>query len=151
MRWAWDKSPLLSSSSFSTALNITDDVFVVAADVLIIFRPLNHWPCEVIAASSGNVVGRKLLASPDELLLLSSHIGNLAVFCKSMAIVLLLLVNIPWNWEVPLIILAPGIGMNLALSSTVAWQNARCVMKLSFLENRVPQSHLYSLVPQILA
>lgn len=37
----------------------------------------------------------------------------------------------------------------LALSSAKASQNALCVMKLSLLENKVPQSHLYSLVPQV--
>lgn len=39
---------------------------------------------------------------------------------------------------------------SLALSSANASQNALWVMKLSFLEKRVPQSHLYSLVPQVL-
>lgn len=38
----------------------------------------------------------------------------------------------------------------LALSSAKASQNALWVTKLSFLEKRVPQSHLYSLVPQVL-
>lgn len=38
----------------------------------------------------------------------------------------------------------------LALSSASASQKALCVIKLSLLEKRVPQSHLYSLVPQIL-
>lgn len=41
-------------------------------------------------------------------------------------------------------------GGAFALSSANASQKALCVMKLSLLENRVPQSHLYSLVPQIL-
>lgn len=39
---------------------------------------------------------------------------------------------------------------SLALSSANASQNALCVTKLSFLEKTVPQSHLYSLVPQVL-
>lgn len=39
---------------------------------------------------------------------------------------------------------------SLALSSANASQNALWVMKLSFLEKRVPQSHLYSLVPHVL-
>lgn len=39
---------------------------------------------------------------------------------------------------------------SLALSSAKASQNALCVTKLSFLEKRVPQSHLYSFVPQVL-
>lgn len=43
-----------------------------------------------------------------------------------------------------------GFVENLALSSANASQNALWVMKLSFLEKRVPQSHLYSLVPQVL-
>lgn len=38
----------------------------------------------------------------------------------------------------------------LALSSANTSQKALCVIKLSLLENKVPQSHLYSLVPQIL-
>lgn len=37
----------------------------------------------------------------------------------------------------------------LARSSAKASQKALCVMKLSFLEKSVPQSHLYSLVPQV--
>lgn len=37
----------------------------------------------------------------------------------------------------------------LALSSAKASQKALWVMKLSLLENKVPQSHLYSLVPQV--
>uniref|UniRef100_A0A2P2JJ27 Uncharacterized protein MANES_11G142900 n=1 Tax=Rhizophora mucronata TaxID=61149 RepID=A0A2P2JJ27_RHIMU len=40
--------------------------------------------------------------------------------------------------------------VNLALSSTSASQKALCAIKLSFLEKSAPQSHLYSLVPQIL-
>lgn len=39
---------------------------------------------------------------------------------------------------------------SLAVSSAKASQKALWVMKLSFLEKRVPQSHLYSLVPQVL-
>lgn len=38
----------------------------------------------------------------------------------------------------------------LELSTANASQNALCVIKLSFLLNIVPQSHLYSLVPQTL-
>lgn len=38
----------------------------------------------------------------------------------------------------------------LALSSANASQKALWVMKLSLLEKRVPQSHLYSRVPQVL-
>lgn len=43
-----------------------------------------------------------------------------------------------------------GCAASLALSSAKASQNALWVMKLSFLEKRVPQSHLYSLVPHVL-
>lgn len=39
-------------------------------------------------------------------------------------------------------------GSTFALSSAKASQKALCVIKLSLLENRVPQSHLYSRVPQ---
>lgn len=44
---------------------------------------------------------------------------------------------------------AKGFVESLALSSANASQNALWVIKLSFLEKRVPQSHLYSLVPQV--
>lgn len=39
-------------------------------------------------------------------------------------------------------------GAVFAHSSAKVSQKALCVMKLSLLEKRVPQSHLYSLVPQ---
>lgn len=45
--------------------------------------------------------------------------------------------------------LAIARGWALALSCANASQNALCVKKLSLLENKVPQSHLYSLVPQV--
>lgn len=46
--------------------------------------------------------------------------------------------------------MANWLAESLALSSANASQKALWVMKLSFLEKRVPQSHLYSLVPQVL-
>lgn len=55
-------------------------------------------------------------------------------------LLLLLLLPAPWAWAWT---------WAMALSCAKTSQNALCVMKLSLLENKVPQSQRYSRVPQV--